>query len=950
MQIAFGRNARDNVPRQRELSFEQFVEVVKRAPVHHGSLSAAEYRLAGREERARDKDSGWFIPALFVRPERKATAVSQLDAFVLDFDDGEITRRHLENLGCAFVAWTSYSHTPEKEKWRVVIPYATPITDIKNGKSAQHQAIYEHFQAIFEGHLDSRCATVSQLWYLPGHPRDAVGHEILAVVDGPCFVLQTVAVHSGNASAGIGGVPPVRALATRKSLNADLSGRSPPSLRDIEKALNEIDPSGFGPTRYTEWTTLGFAVYEGTSGSREGYDIFDTWSRRIPGYEAAGITTEKWASFGGSREGPRITVATLFKLAAEATNIPHHADVAPDHHDAPASTVQPPAEASSVRHSLSPDSQPALPVLPLIVTAPVPMPVGFRNHPTEFAIQKEVDSETGDNKTWKTVIRGFRALSLELLESVVEETNTAVLTAQSTKKTRTATFGTSLMAAPSDFKAELNSRGIYCRMEEFKELQELLVDWLKKIQDADRVKRSFTHYGWMEKDGTCLGFAAGDTAYYCNKTKETGIKIATRNGSPHAPFYLPQGRMKPWKDVAAFLVGQQNQSLLAVLATSFASPLMRFSGHSGAVVSIVSSASGVGKSSVLTTSQSVWGKPGATVHSATDTVLSLASKMGFTKNLPAYWDDIKGNDKMWGQFAEMIYQVTQGKEKSRLDQSANPRPIQEWCCLAVIAANDSIFEVMKRYSKGGTDSGVARVFEIRLEERPTDVVPSTFFDQCKDNYGHAGAVYAEWLARYRSIAERKVVEKTAQLSAELNMTSEERFWIAAMSTMIVGAAIAKALCLVDFDIPVLETFLKQRFHQLRANKVQASVEAGPEDRINGLIFDHQQTTLVVDTIARNNSGTTMIIRPPVRGEVEITYIKADQVLRIRRSKFNEWCATKNTSPETLRIELERVGALKERNVDPMVGVKPYTLDKRTACYDIDLKTLGVKGDVDGQAA
>jgi len=371
---------------------------------------------------------------------------------------------------------------------------------------------------------------------------------------------------------------------------------------------------------------------------------------------------------------------------------------------------------------------------------------------------------------------------------------------------------------------------------------------------------------------------------------------------------------------------------------------MKFSGHSGAVVSIVSTASGVGKSSVLLASQSVWGQPGATVHAATDTILSLASKMGFTKNLPAYWDDIKGNDKMWAQFAEMIYQVTQGKEKSRLTQNADPRPVQERCCLAIVAANDSIFEVMKRHSKGGTDAGVARVFEIRLEERPTDVVPGTFFDQCRTNYGWAGAEYSAWLAAHRPAAERAVLAKTAQLTLELTMASEERFWIAAMSTMIVGAAIAKALKLVDFDVPALEGFLKKRFLELRGQKTQAVLESGPEDQIGDLVCDHQQTTLVIESVPKSRQATTVILRPPRNGEVEVLFIKTAGIMRVRRAKFNDWCLRRAVSPENLRIKLDHLGAIQEKNTDPMAGAPNYSQGSRTACYDIDLKKLGLNGD------
>ena len=931
------------MPRGREMTFEQFVAFCRRQ-LHVGKLSFAEYSAASKVDRGVDKDSTWFIPAQFIRPERRADAVGSLTGFVCDFDDGAIGRAEIETRLAAYahVAWTSYSHGVSGiSRWRAFIPYATPVTP------KEHKAHYEYFNQIFEGHLDPRCATTSQLWYLPGHPGDAPAHEIFALVDGPYFVLPAVDRSKPVArTGGLSGNAPVSILAAGIAANKELSAQPPPSLRDIESALGALDTVQYGD--YSRWLEIGMAVFDGTQGSQDGFELFDTWSRRCPGY-MEGATQAKWQSFGGTRNGPRITIATLFGEAKKA-GWTGGVDNPPGQPSAPAapapSGLQEREPPKGTQRPIANCQQPAQLVLPLIVTAPVPMPDSWQNSKVGFSIQKKVEDESGENMIWKTVIRGFRALNLELLEAVVDESNTAQLTAESHNKVRTATFNTALMAAPSDFKALLNERGIYCRMEEFKELQELLVDWLKKIQEQNRVKRSFTHYGWMEKDGTPVGFAHGNTAYYTDGSKETGIKVATKGGSPHAPFYIPQGQIQPWRDVTTFLAHQNNQSLLAVLATSFASPLMKFSGHSGAVVSIVSSASGVGKSSVLLASQAVWGQPGATVHAATDTILSLASKMGFTRNLPAYWDDVKGNDKMWGAFAEMVYQVTQGKEKSRLDQSANPRAIQEWCCLAVIAANDSIFEVMKRYSKGGTDSGVARVFEIRLEERPTAPVPGTFFEQCRTNYGWAGAAYSAWLAKNRATAEKYVIAKTAALTAELNMASEERFWIASMATMVVGAAIAKMLGLVDFDVPALEAFLKNNFLELRNNKTKAAKETGPEDQINSMIFDHQQTTLVVDTIPRYNSGTTMIVRPPRNQEVEITFIKNDQILRVRRTKFNEWCMRRGHSPETLRIELDRLGALKEKNVDPMVGMKPYTLDKRVACYDIDLKKLGLTGDAD----
>ena len=327
------------------------------------------------------------------------------------------------------------------------------------------------------------------------------------------------------------------------------------------------------------------------------------------------------------------------------------------------------------------------------------MPADYQNHKDLFAIQKKVDDESGENKTWKTVIRGFHLHSLELLETVVEGSHTAVITATTRGKQHVAQFGVEMSQGnPSEFRGLLGARGIIIKQNDFKDFQELLVEWLQKIQDQQRTKRSFTNLGWMEKDTVHLGFAHGDTAYYPNGKHESGIRIAnsTTGSSNMARHFVPQGNIQPWRDVSSFLAKQGNQALLAILATSFASPLMKFSGHSGAVVSIVSTASGVGKSSALVVSQSVWGRPGTTVHAATDTIPSLASKMGFTNR-------IKGDQKIWKSL-DMIYQVTQGKEKSRLYNTGIPRRRR---CLAIVAANDSIFEVMKRYN-GDTDSGVTR--------------------------------------------------------------------------------------------------------------------------------------------------------------------------------------------------------------------------------------------------
>lgn len=573
------------------------------------------------------------------------------------------------------------------------------------------------------------------------------------------------------------------------------------------------------------------------------------------------------------------------------------------------------------------------------------MPVRFRNHPTAWGIQKVMEDPNSGAPMWTTCIGGLHVLGVEVLRTIGEGQHTVEIVAESASGVNSASFALGLVASSTELRTELLNNGILTMPHEFKELQDLIMEWLKKIQENQRIKQSFTHLGWMEKDTVALGFALGDTAYHADGRVEGGIKVANGiGGSSIGKHYLPQGNFKAWKGVADFLTSQGRVELMAILATSFGSPLMKFSGHSGAVVSIVSSASGVGKSTALSVAQSVWGSPKSAMHSASDTVLSLSSKMGFTKDLPAYWDDIKG-EKTFAQFADTIYAITQGKEKSRLANTSHLMEVQNWNCLAVIAANDSIIEIVKKYGSKGTDAGAARIFEMRLEARPKSNQSATFFDACTTNYGHAGAIYGKWLAMNHDAAKALILRLSAKYAEELQVTAEERFWVAAMTTMLAGAMIAKKIGLVDFDIPALAAFLKTQFFLLRDGKVVQMKEQGPGPTISGMAYDYQQTTLRIEEMPFKNRPVT-ITRAPMHRDIEILLTDKERILRIRKAKFADWCKVHGQSHSNLVTQMLDLGVLTEKNADPMAGTS-YSIGQRTACYDIDLKALNVEIEDEG---
>ena len=86
-----------------------------------------------------------------------------------------------------------------------------------------------------------------------------------------------------------------------------------PSLKKIEAALAVIKNDSDANVTRNEWINIGQAIWEGTGGSEEGFELFDAWSKQWPGHNDDN-TRKAWDSFD-----PReITVGTLFHKADAA--------------------------------------------------------------------------------------------------------------------------------------------------------------------------------------------------------------------------------------------------------------------------------------------------------------------------------------------------------------------------------------------------------------------------------------------------------------------------------------------------------------------------------------------------------------------------------------------------------------------------------------------------------
>lgn len=443
-------------------------------------------------------------------------------------------------------------------------------------------------------------------------------------------------------------------------------------------------------------------------------------------------------------------------------------------------------------------------------------------------------------------------------------------------------------------KKELGENGVPIKQSEVTHWITLMTTWLEQIQQKRNVGKSVSRLGWIEvRDDTAegvsvKGFTAGDASYYPSGDPDTNLRIASEYREI-ARHYLPTGSLEVWQDAANFLCDQNNPAFTAILASAFATPLFGFTGMSGATMTIVSTKSGLGKTSVMKTAQAVWGSPTRGMNSTSDTYLSIIRKAAFLKNIPIYWDEVRGENAL-ESFSKTAFDIAQGKERTRLNTNAEMREVNDWKTMVVGASNESIFDFMGT-SGGQSDAPAARTFEVEVEpfNDPTRASRNAMFGLLDNNYGRAGQVYAEYIARNQAAIATTVRSAFESLYTEWGFHEGERFWCAVVAALLVGAGAARNSGLCAIDTKTLKGYLRDRVAVLRHRSGQILAGSSAREIVIAYLQAHQDNQLIIDRFPVQGDTNDPMIESPPRSKLMI--VRADNTYRFVKQDFVKWLKT-----------------------------------------------------------
>lgn len=457
----------------------------------------------------------------------------------------------------------------------------------------------------------------------------------------------------------------------------------------------------------------------------------------------------------------------------------------------------------------------------------------------------------------------------------------------------------------------LSQCGIVLTPNEQKEFVILMAAWVRKMKQSRQINERVERMGWHEDRDHGVGFALA-TDIHWHDGSSTPVAFGDLNLMRQ---YMPVGDAQLSKKLLHDLTTQGRPEANAIIASAFASPLVKFTGVAGVLFAITSEKSGTGKSTAMKIAQSVWGCPTRGVNALNDTPLSVAHKLGHINNLPAYWDELRMKEDV-RSFIKLVFQLGQGKERSRLTSRVEAQNTGTWQTLMTVASNESVYDHVSMMVSN-TNAGVLRVFEAEMRSVPAfDMGINTRISQLDRSYGWVGAEYAKWLAGNHATVEKLVSDTLEKFNKALKATSDERFWIAALSVLYVGAALSVKLGHTSIDLKGLKLWLLKCFRAMRARYGDTYQDAN--ERAASLLMEffekHREQISVIDNLPVQGRGKTVGVVhnvQPLRGEVVGCIAIRDGSVRVALGAFRQWLyAHKGETPTHVVRELEAQGAQK----------------------------------------
>jgi hypothetical protein len=466
------------------------------------------------------------------------------------------------------------------------------------------------------------------------------------------------------------------------------------------------------------------------------------------------------------------------------------------------------------------------------------------------------------------------------------------------------------------FAAYVGKLGIPLSANEKKEFREFIVAWQTKLQQLKEGVITSQPFGWSEHNGKINGFAYGGYVWQRGTSKP-----AANPDAQILKYFTPKGELQPWLDAAKMITDLRTPERDTFIAAAFAAPLVHIANFRGAVVSAFSE-SGYFKSASMIVGLSVWGHPQATKQELNDTQNSVFRRIGTLAALPVFWDEIKSEEDHV-QFANLVFRMSGGKERSRMNSDGGLQTQGLWKTLLMSASNNSILDHVLRANKA-TSAGILRVFEYEIPkvDSPKSATSADALTAALDNnFGQAGLVYSKFLGENYERISQEVVDCRERFEVKFKLEKEERLWGGMMAVLFMGARYANEIGLTQIDLQAMLGFLARTLTrmrgEIRSRPISLTDKAAISNVLQQYLGETQARHMLKTDRIHINRGKPAANSVKIIGATDkldgiwIHVAKDSKIMRLAATPFREWCHTKGYTAHAMINAMAR-----EFNVKP----------------------------------
>jgi len=449
-----------------------------------------------------------------------------------------------------------------------------------------------------------------------------------------------------------------------------------------------------------------------------------------------------------------------------------------------------------------------------------------------------------------------------------------------------------------ELRKVLAKQGVAGYPKQMETLSHCILASVKELQISKKAELMRTQFGWVDNDSKFIvgdREITADSIYYSPPSSHTATI---------AQWMTPKGTLEKWKEVFNLYNRPGLEPNAFAALTGFGSPLLKFTGLNGAIINVIFKNSGSGKSTTLYMCNSIWGHPERLMAIPRDTMNARMHRLGVMNNLPFTMDEITNMKSE--EFSDLSYAMSQGRGKDRQKASANELRLNmtSWNSLSLASANASFYEKLGAL-KSTPDGERMRVIEYEIgysNAISTEEGKHMFDHVLRDNYGHAGDIYAQWLVANREEAVRSLLEVQAKIDKELRLTQRERFWSAIVACNITGGLIAKRLGLIDYDLKAVYKWACSMIRDVR-NDNEAPIDDAT-NTIGDYINRHLRHVLVINGEADQRTQLTPAPLQEPYGELIIRYEPDTKRMYIVAKHFRDDCVKRQVNAKNTLKQLE----------------------------------------------